>query len=322
MKSRLPIAGVCAALATTALQAEVKINDSLSLDGYATGAGVVTEGTPESNGEFFNSPRVYDSVLVGANGTYKDFTSRVSLLAVVDSPDADKFDAGLLDAYVTYKTGSIAVTGGKYLGWLGYESFHSPSNAFISYSLATYASPYSTGVKIEYLGEGVSTGISVRDSQVFSDGNFFDGDGEFANDIGYEAYAMFTSVENLTVFVGAGYEDVDDFGIGGVYTFDLWANYVISDSFSIAGEIATLEEVTDLSWLLQGTYTVSEALSVSGRVTGFEDDTGFGADAMGYGVASTYVISPNFSVKGELTKTDIDGGSDVASYALQGIFKF
>lgn len=325
MKSRLHLAGACAALATVAasgLQAEVKINDNLSLDGYATGAGVVTEGTSESNGEFFNSGRVYDSILVAANGTYKDFTARVSLLSVIDSDEADKFDSGLLDAYVTYKAGNFAVTGGKYLGWLGFESFHSPNNAFISYSLATYASPYSTGGKIEYLGEGVSAGVSVRDSQIFADGNFFDGDGEFSDDIGYEAYLMLTTIEKLTLFFGAGYEDVDDFGIGGVYTADVWANYAFTDKFSLAAEVSTVEDVTDLSWLVQGTYAVTEELSVSGRVTGFEDDTGFGADAFGYGLASTYTISPNFSIKGEVTETDVDGGSDVFSYAIQGIFKF
>lgn len=325
MKTRLQIAGTCAALATaavTGLQAEVKVNDYVSLDGYATGAGVVTEGTPESNGEFFNSGRVYDSVLVGANGTYKNFTARVSLLSVIDSDEADKFDSGLLDAYITYKVGDIAITGGKYLGWLGFESFHSPNNAFISYSLATYASPYSTGGKIEYLGEAVSAGVSVRDSQIFADGNFFDGDGEFSDDLGYEAYVMFTGVEGLTVFAGAGYEDVDDFGIGGVYTADLWANYAFTESFSLAAEVATVEDITDLSWLVQGTYTVSESLSVSGRLTGFEDDTGFGGDAFGYGLASTYTFSPNFSLKGEVTETDVDGGSDVLSYAIQGIFKF
>jgi hypothetical protein len=325
MKSRIHLAGTCAALVTAAasgLQAEVKINDYLSLDGYATGAGVVTEGTPESNGEFFNSGRVYDSIMVATNATYKDFTARVSLLSVIDSDEADKFDSGLLDAYLTYKVGNIALTGGKYLGWLGFESFHSPNNAFISYSLATYASPYSTGGKIEYLGDGFSAGVSVRDSQIFSDGNFFDGDGEFSDDLGYEAYAMFTGVKGLTLFAGAGYEDVDDLGIGGVYTYDVWANYAFTESFSLAAEISAVEEVTDLSWLVQGTYTLTEDLTVSGRVTGFDDDTGFAGDAFGYGIASTYTITPNFFIKGEATQTDFDAGSDVFSYALQGIFKF
>lgn len=320
MKSRIQIAGVCAALATAAVQAEVKINDYLSLDGYATGAGVVTEGTDQSNGEFFNSGRVYDSILVATNATYKNFTARVSLLSVIDSEEADKFDSGLLDAYVTYKAGNIAVTGGKYLGWLGFESFHSPNNAFISFSQALYASPYSTGGKIEYLGEGFSAGVSVRDTQAGPGGNFFDGDGEFSDDIGYEVYAMFTGIENLTLFAGAGYEDVDEYDQE-IITTDFWANYAFTDSFSVAAEFATTEEATKSSWLVQGTYKISEPLSVSGRVTGYDGDNNT-PDIFGYGLASTYVITPNFSIKGEVTDTDSSGGSDVFSYALQGIFKF
>ena len=161
-----------------------------------------------------------------------------------------------------------------------------------------------------------------KEKYLWADGNFFDGDGEFSDDLGYEAYVMLTSIENLTLFAGAGYEDVDDFGIGGVYTYDIWANYVFTEKFSLAAEISSVEDITDLSWLVQGTYALTEDLTVSGRVTGFEDDTGIGADALGYGLASTYTITPNFSIKGEVTETDVDGGSDVFSYALQGIFKF
>jgi hypothetical protein len=326
MKSRIQVAGACAVLAAAAaaLQAEVKINENLSIDGYATGAGVVTEGTAESNGEFFNSGRVYDSALVGLNGTYKSLSARVSLLSVIGSDEADKFDSGLLDAYLTYKVGNLSITGGKYLGWLGFESFHSVNNAFISFSEVYYASPYSTGAKLDYAGEGFSTGISVRDTQAGPGGNFFDGDGEFSDDIGFEAYAMLTSIENLTLFAGAGYEDVDDAGVGGISTFDLWANYKFSDSFSVAAEIATLEEFTKYGWLLQATYMVTEPLALSGRLTGADGDNGL-ADSIGYGVASTYTITPNFQLKGEATLTENAtgfGGEDVFSYAIQGIFKF
>lgn len=320
MKSRIQLAGTVAALATaSALQAEVKINDNLALDGYAIGSGVVTEGTPAKNGpEFVKSAFFYDSALVGVTGTYNDFTGRVSLFNVVSSANGVASDAGLLDAYVTYKTGNVAVTGGQYLSYLGFESFHSVNNAFISFSQATYRSPFATGAKVDYSGEGFSTGFSVRDSQINNTGSFFNGDGEFSDDIGYEAYVMLTSVENLTVFAGAGYEDVD--GGTSAYTFDLWASYKINDKLSLAAEYATVEDVTDFSWLTQLSYAVSKEVSVAGRLTGSDGLTG--NDAFGYGVASTYTLSPNFAVKGEATLTDNSGASDVFSYALQGIFKF
>jgi hypothetical protein len=322
MKSRIHIAGLTAALATTAAQAEVKINDNLSLDGYVIGSGVVTEGTAAKNGPLFGkSGGAYDSAYVAVNGSYKDFTSKVSLYSVNFADNNTGDDTGILDAYVTYKaTESLSITGGKYLGYLGFESFHSPNNAFISFSQAFYSSPFATGVKADYAGEGFSTGLSVRDSQNGPGGNFFEGDGEISDDIGYEAYVMLTSIENLTVFAGAGFEDVD--GGDQVLTYDIWASYALTESFSLAAEYAFLEEVNNGSWLLQGTYKVSEELAVSGRLTGSDGDNA-ASDAIGYGIASTYTLSPNFAIKGEITKTDFNaGGDDPFSYALQGQFKF
>lgn len=325
MKSRLKYAGLGAALATaaTSLQAEVSINENLSLNGYVIGAGVVTEGTPAKNGpEFGKSAFFYDSAYVALNGKYNDFSGKVSLFAVSPFDNNTGDDTGVLDAYVTYTAGDVAVTAGKYLGYLGYESFHSVNNAFISFSQALYSSPWSTGAKIDYTGEGFSAGFSVRDSQMFATGSFFEGDGEIDDDIGYEAFFSFTGIEKLTIFAGAGYEDVDDLGIGGVYTLDFWAQYAVTDKFTLVGEFALVEDVVKSSWLLQGSYAVTEDVAVAARLTGSEDDTGFGSDALGYGLASTYTITPNFYVKGEVTKTEFDAGSDVFSYALQGIFKF
>ncbi len=345
MKSRLQFAGLSAALATTAaLQAEVTINENISLDGYFIGAGVVTEGSAAKNGpNFGKSGSAFDAAYVAVNGTYKSLSSKVSLFSFnpfdgtqLDGAGDPVDNVGVLDAYVTYKISeSLSVTGGKYLGYLGFESFHSPNNAFISFSQAIYSSPWATGAKIDYAGEGFSTGFSVRDSQNGSPGEgFFEGDGEFGDDVGYEVYFMLTSVENLTVFAGLGYED-SDVAPGDdatILTADLWANYAVNDKLSFAGEISILENHTDFSWLLQGTYAVTDKLAVSARVTG-KDGTGdpvsadpadgFFTDASAYGLASTYTISDNFSIKGEVTKTDKTGGAgDEVGYALQGLFRF
>lgn len=329
MKSRLTLAaGLCTAL-TVSTQAEVKINDNISLDGYVIGAGVVTEGTPAKNGpEFGKSGGAFDSAYFAVNGNYGDFSGKFSLYSVNFGDNNTSDDVGVLDAYATYKIGALSLTGGKYLGWLGYESFHSPNNAFISFSQVAYASPFSTGVKADYAGEGFSGGVSVRDSQ-FEAGSFQEGDGDFGDDLGFEAYVMLTSIDKLTVFAGFGFQDVD--GGETLLTTDLWASYAVTDKFSLAGEIGTQENKSDFSWLLQGTYAATEALSVSARLSGFDgtgdladptDPTSGYSDAIAYGIASTYTITENFSVKGEITKTDSSGGSDTFGYALQGLFRF
>ena len=324
MKSRLQLAGLTAAIAASAgLQAEVKINENVSLDGYVIGSGAVFEGTPAKNGpEFGKSGGAYDAAFVAMNGSYKSLSGRFSLYSFNPFDGAQTSDnVGVLDAYVTYSFGDFSVTGGKYLGYLGFESFHSPNNAFISFSQAIYASPWATGVKIDYAGEGFSAGFSVRDSQIVGGKGFFEGDGEIDDDIGYEAYVMLTSIKDLTIFAGLGYEDVDDGSLGKVVTADLWANYAVTEKFSLAGELSMLEESVNYSWLLQGTYAVTEKLSASARVTGSDGDNG-GSDGFGYGIASTYTLTDNFSVKGEITKNDYDSASDVLSYAIQGLFRF
>lgn len=321
MKSRIQLAGFTALLAAAAatVQAEVKINDNLSLDGYAIGAGVITEGTPAGNYTFANTGRVFDSIKVALNGTYEDFSAKVSLLALDSTKNGLTEDAGLLDAFVTYKIENLSITAGKYLGWLGYESFDTPNNAFITFSQVLYDSPYATGAKLDYAGEGFSTGFSVRDSQHSpTGGSFFEGDGEFSDDLGYEAYFLYSGIENLTLFAGAGYEDVD--GGDSILSTDFWAAYKVTEKLTIAGEFATIEDTTENSWLLLASYAVSEELSVAGRVT-YVDGKAF--DAVAYGIAGTYTFTPNFSIKGEVTKTDADNfNPDVAQYAIQGLFRF
>jgi hypothetical protein len=318
MKTRIQLAGFTALLAAAAatVQAEVKINENLSLDGYAIGAGVVTQGTPVGNYSLFNTGRVYDSIKVAVNGTYEDFSAKVSLLALDSTKNGLSEDAGLLDAYVTYKIDNLSITGGKYLGWLGYESFDSPNNAFISFSQV----PYATGAKLDYAGDGFSTGVSVRDSQTGPGGSFFEGDGDFSDELGYEAYVLYSGIENVTLFAGVGYEDIDGAGFDSVLTTDFWASYKATEKLSFAAEFATVQDATEASWLLQSTYAVSKELSVSGRVTAIN---GKAFDAVGYGIASTYTFTPNFSIKGEATYTDADAGNpDTTQYALQGLFRF
>ena len=315
------ISGVAAfAVIAGSASAEVKINDNLSLDGYAIGSAVNTEGTTGKNFQFVNSGRVYDSAKVALNGTYDNFTSKVSIYDIKSGPNGMTADAGLLDAYVTYKAGDFAITGGKYLSSLGFESFDSPNNAFISYGFSDYVGPYATGAKIEYLTKAYSAGISVRDTQTGPGGKFFEGDGDFSNDLGYEAYFSYTGIDKLTVFVGAGYQDPEGSATS-ISTYDAWVSYALTDKLTLVAEYAHTEGLDDYSWLTQASYALTSDLTVAGRLTGkgayHSDDEGFG-----YGIASTYTISKNFAVKGEVTKTDMSVTQDSFSYAIQGLFKF
>lgn len=315
-----------AALASIA-SAEVKINDNLSLDGYAIGTFGITEGTPAQNDTFLDSgDKMQDAVKVALNGTYGDFKARVSLFSVPDL-DSGTGESGLLDAYVTYTTGAISITGGKFNNYLGYESFDSPNNAFITFGPADnigYVASYATGVKVDYVTKEFSVGASARDS-LRSDG-FFKGDADYSDDIGYEAYVLFTGIDKLTVFLGGGYENTDG-NVDEIKTYNAWASYALTDKLTLVGSWARTEDFVSFSYTVQASYAVSDALSVAARygaVDGEANLLGNGATNYSeFGVASTYTFTPNFAIKSEVNKKDFnDGASDVFFYAVQGLFKF
>ena len=323
------ISGLAAfAVLAVSASAEVKLNENFSVDGYAIGAGVVTEGTNARNDKLGNSANNFDSVKVALNGKYDAFTSKVSLYGIHSESQATDTisDIGVLDAYVTYTSGEFAVTAGKFLGWLGYESFDSPNNAFISFSSAAYSSPYATGAKVEYITKEFSTGVSARDSQMAGTTHFFEGDGSYANDIGYEAYFLYTGIDKLKVFAGMGYQDVN-FDNGSenqsLNTYDVWASYDITSKLTLVAEYASIEDSVDYSWNVLANYAFTADFSSAVRVTGREGFRG-GNDTFGYGVASTYVLHKNFSLKAEVIKTENNAAaqSDVFSYALQGVLRF
>jgi hypothetical protein len=333
------ISGVAAfAVIASSASAEVKINENLSLDGYAIGTFGVTEGTAAQNDTFLDSgDKMQDAVKVALNGTYGDFTGKVSLLAVPKLSDISPSfpeDAGLLDAYVTYKTGSISITAGKFNNYLGYESFDSPNNAFISFGPADnvgYIASYATGVKVDYVSDAFSVGASVRDSLTRE--GFFRGDGDFSDDTGFEGYVLFTGVDKLTVFAGMGFEDTD-LAVDDLYTYNVWAAYAASEKLTLVGSYAssfngTAAGTMSFSYTLQASYAINDSLSVATRYGAADGKNGSlagiggGSNYTDYGVASTYTLSPNFAIKGEVTKKDFnDGFGDTFFYAVQGLFKF
>lgn len=334
------ISGLAAfAVLAVSASAEVKLNENFSVDGYATAAARVTEGTSGPNqAQIENLGRLDNSAKIALNGKYDAFTAKVSGLLLnadqlsnLDGSTGGGHNFGLLDAYVSYTKDEFVVTGGKYLGWMGYESFDSPNNAFISYSSASYISPYATGAKVEYIVKDFSTGVSVRDTQFIDLQNskyeFFKGDDNFGKDLGYEAYFLYTGVEKLKLFAAMGTQSVRGYAGDGssetVNTYDAWVSYDLTSKLTLVAEYASIEDAVDYSWNVLANYAFTADFSGAVRVTGseaFED----GNDTFGYGVASTYVLHKNFSLKAEVTKTEQNAVnvSDVFSYALQGVLRF
>lgn len=327
MKNRLKFAGLGAALATATtagLQAEVKINEYLSISGYAVAAGTITDPDTGKNGYTLadSGASNLDSAKVALTGQYESVSGKVSLFYVPQTGTSTG-DAGILDAFVTYTAGPVSVTAGKYLSYLGFEAFDPVNMTQLTYATISGIPAYHTGAKIDYAGEGFSAGVSVTDSLFPGDG-FFQGDGDFSDDLGYEAFVTFTGVEKLTLFTGIGYDD-EDGAPGSTFVFDVWASYELTDAVTVAAEYTYNKDVAK-SALGFVQYKFSDKLSAIARASVIDLD---GGDTGSYfTVAPTYAFNDYFALRAEVSYADSaesggsTGGDKGFFYGIQGVFKF
>lgn len=305
------------ALIATAF-ADVKVNDHISINGYAVGA--LTHTDLDSGGDigtYFESkgsPAITnaDAVKLGVLGTAGSVSAYGSILYLPGAAN----EAGLLDAYATFNTGSgVKITGGKFLSYLGYEAFDPINMTQLTYGSTIYAVPaYHTGAKIDFSGETFSFGVAALDSVFSGPRGFFEGDREYDDDMGFEAMFSYTGIKNLTVFAGIAYENTAGVMADDLFIFDLWVSYALTDKITIAAEYDTQNDVLD-AYLAQIGYKFSDKFSMIFRASTAEWDNG--TSEAKYTVAPTYTINSNFAVRAEYSEGD--GYSFIGG---QVIFKF
>jgi len=315
------------ALAATA-SAEVKINDYLSLSGYAAAAGTITDTTPAANPKdtLFNSGfGNLDSALFAVNGKYKGFSSKVSLFYV---PARGSDNSGILDAYVSYTAGDFTVTAGKFLSYLGYESFYAANMNQLTYGSTIADIPgYHTGAKVDYATKDFAAGVAVVDS-LFGGAGFNQGDGDFG-EVGTEAYISYTGIDKLTIFEGIGYGDQDNDAVDS-FVNDLWVSYAATDKLTLAAEYTYRSANAankNNGWLLFGQYLFTDKFSAIARVSGIKNK---GGDAgTNFTIAPSYKVTGNLTLRGEISYADSAEGDSVtngtakgAFYGVQALFTF
>ncbi len=309
------------AFVATAL-ADVKVNDNISVNGYAIGAVTNTHIDGGENIDTYfqskGSPAITnaDAVKLGVLGTSGQFSAYGSVLYLPGA--ANK--AGLLDAFVTYDTGlGVKITGGKFLSYLGYEAFDPVNMAQLTYGSTIFAVPaYHTGAKLDYTSKTFSAGVAVVDSIYSGANGFFEGDREYSDDIGVEAMVVYTGIDKLTIFAGIASENTDKSDTD-LFIFDLWASYALTDKVTIAAEYDTQNDYMD-AWLAFASYKFSDKFSTSVRVSGVTWDAG-GSDTK-YTVAPIYTINSNLSLRAEFSAGNRDNGGDYTFVGGQVVFKF
>jgi hypothetical protein len=322
MNIRSKLAAVISLIAIAPAFAQVKINDNLTVTGWAVGSYQYTQLSPGTSSDSANlDAGLLQAIITPAKKT----TATVS---VYYRPSAEGgvspsgSEATLLDAYVSYDAGGgLTLSAGKFLSNLGYESFYQISDNMITLANQALLAPipgYHEGFKLDYSPDKADTmGFQVVDSLYQKPGyNATEGDGEFKHNAGVEAYYTYTGVTNFQFWAGGGYESttkpgVDTDGVMAkhgteVSVGDVWATYTVDK----AGDQFVLEEIykdggienKGSNWLAYFLYNVPGTKLSSWFCVSGENVDG-GASYTKYSVSPTYTYNSNLFVRAQYSYT-------------------
>ena len=326
-------------IAASALALATGVKAQVAIGGYAAASWTHTSGAAADRLDI-------DSALLKFSGDSKPVSGVVSLFYAPSSAFAKESDSGIsidsdihvLDAYVNWNMGSgWSLTGGRFLSWLGYESFFAVNNPEITgaNTVAGFIPGYEEGLRLTYTEKDWNAGFGVVDSAynvtaLSADGKnvtALRGDGEWKSNYAIEAYFSYGGIKDLTVWLGFAYE-TQPAGAKAKATIDFWAQYQVSKELYVAGEFTVEDNVAGATadsetWLILANYMFDDKVSVAARVSG---DTNNGAvvDDVKWTLAPTYTVSKNFSVRGEISYLVNSGkaAADATSVGVQGIFRF
>jgi hypothetical protein len=315
-KTKLAVVAASALALATAAQAQ----PSVSISGFAQASyQKISNGAGADRFDL-------DAALLKFTGDAKPVTGVVSLyhteavpgLSAV-GPTISSFD--ILDAYATYTSGEWAITAGRFLSFLGYESFFSVNNPEITGANAVAIIPgYLDGIKAVYTDKDWNAGVSLVDSTF--NVSPLKGDGEFARNYGAEVYFAYTGITDTTIFAAIAYDSKNG-AVNSRETFDLWAQYQVDKDLYVAAEVAYADAAGQgFTYLVLANYTFNPEVSLAFRVSG--DEICKGTDDIKLTVAPTYTFTKNLSVRAEVSYTNFSGGlvKDIPVFAVQGILKF
>ncbi len=337
MNLRSKIAAAVALASTLTAFADIKVNDNLTISGYAAGAYMnYKANNATSIDSLFDAskgvPGGGDSndVLTKFTMQFKPVTGVISLNYFPNVGGNSEFT--VLDAYATFDAGQgVTVTAGKFLSYLGYESFYPANMDQISYADGDFLAPipgYHTGVKLDYAEKTYGAGVAVLDS-VYSPFGPTRGDGELKHNAGFEGYVTYTGVPNLTLWGGFAYDTKGQKAFNQTHevtTLDFWASYQLTKEARVAAEFVSKDggpAAKGTNWITFLNYTFTDKVSSTFRISGEEMSDG-GPRFTKYTISPAYTINANFLVRAEYSYYSYSkySSSSANFFGVQAIFKF
>lgn len=340
MNLRLKLTAAFALAATVTAFADIKVNDNVSISGYAAASYESFDLDPGPNWHSFfdgskDSPSA-DALKAILTANFKPVTAVASVFYIPKIPKGVmKNEVTILDAYLTVDVGNgFTLTGGKFLSYLGYEAFDPVNMSQISYGAVTVGTlaaipAYHSGGKIDYADKTVGYGFAVVDS-VYSNKGIDRGDGEFGHNAGFEGYVTSKGLGDLTLWAGFAYDTKGNFQPHSVLTLDTWAQYAINKQLTVAGELCTKDggdAATGWTWLLYSNYAFTDQFSTVFRVSGEQLDgttktlTG-SQNFIQYTVGPSFKVNDHFTVRAEYSYYDYTRGVTKSLLGVQAVLKF
>ncbi|MDR2676220.1 MAG: porin [Opitutaceae bacterium] len=307
--------------------AETKLSEMFSMDGYIAASGIRHEARGKEQD--------YSHTGIGAAKLGFAISSAPVRAYAGIYHDGGAYGTGdtlLLDAYVDWNLGrGFTLTGGRFLSFLGYESFHAADMNQISYANGDFLAPipgYHSGAKFTFGNRIVTCGLALLDS-VYGTDSAFAGDGETSANYGIEDFVQLTLADGkVTLFAGTGFETSatnSDYPVWtqrpASFVFNFWAGWQIGERVTLAAEFTykktSRETVNGLykiggeeghNALLMLKVKCTEKFSVLGRVS--EELITKGDARMSFGkkvgfvketFSPTYAINDNFLIRAEIS---------------------
>jgi hypothetical protein len=336
MNTRLKLAAALSLAASVTAFAEIKVNENLSISGYAAASYEYFSPDPGADTDsLFNGGKdtpSADALKTIFTMNFKPVTAVVSLFYIPNIPSGVmRNELTVLDAFASYDLGNgSSVTAGKFLSYLGYEAFDPANMNQITYSPVTVGTlsaiaTYHTGVKYDYADKVFGYGVAVLDS-VYSPLGIDRGDGELRHNGGFEGYVTTKGLGDLTLWAGFGYDTKGNFQPHSVLTLDFWAEYKMDKNTTVAAEYCNKDGGTfskGWTWLAYMNYAFTPRVSLVGRVGGekLESKTA-GSDFTQYTIGPSLKATEHLIVRAEYSYYDYKNGASKSLIGLQGLFKF
>lgn len=320
-KSAFKLAAASALVLGFASQAmaEIKLNDAFSVSGYVAGSYQYTKNT----GVVATDRLDVDSSQLLFKYSSAPVTGVASVFYVPgQAPD----EATLLDAYATYDAGNgVSVTGGKFLSYLGYESFFVVNNPTISFANGGIGviPGYHSGVKLDISNDTWGYGGAILDAVYGA--TALRADAELKKGQGYEGYVTFKGVSDLTVFAGIAYDNNSQLTGKDIFAYNVWASYKVDDKTTVAAEYAVRDGgSTDKghNWLFALNYALTDKVNMAFRVSG-EKDRDAGGKFAKYTIAPGIAVTKDLTVRAEYSLTEGQGTTPNQNFVgVQAYLKF